>query len=477
MPTSVPITSVPPRVPRPSPPVIAESPRIEALRGAGSADLARFWAQIERDGAPLIEKDGDAVLITFVWRETRPVRDVLALVNKLVDRSDLGRSRMRKMPGTDLWHLTYRVRDDWQATYHLAPDYMAPGPAPDHIASDAGPGRIAPGPGAGPGPSAGPGPGPGPIAPDLCTGRIEPGPGPEHPQSGGPAGRQGFVAPADSARLRAVAANGVPDPLNPVTFPQERPPHKSVAAGPAAAPEPRWWRPDPASPAGILDEVTAGGRRVWRYRPPGHTAAAGPYPLLVLLDGDLWGPLLPVAPILDNLIAAGRIPPVVAMLPDGAGHATRSTEYACDPGYAAFLASLPSSPAGRDLTATTDPARTAIAGQSLGGLMAAFTAVTRPDRFGNVLSQSGAFWWKSHTPGDEEAEWLTDHLAVTKRRPVRWHVEVGLDEWVTLGPNRRLRDVLLARGYPLTYAEFAGGHDRLCWRERLGEALAALFTL
>ncbi|GGM99044.1 enterochelin esterase family protein [Actinoplanes campanulatus] len=445
MPTSVPITSVPPRVPRPSPPVIAVSPRVEALRGAGPDALTRFWAEIERDGAPLIEKDGYAVLITFVWRETRPVRDVLALVNKLVDRADLGRSRMRKMPGTDLWHLTYRVRDDWQATYHLAPDYIASGP-----------GRIAPGSG---------------------PGRIAPGSGPEHPQPGGPAGHWGFAAPADSVRLRAVAANGVPDPLNPVTFPQERPPHKSVAVAPAAAPEPCWWRPDPASPAGILDETTVDGRRLWRYRPPGHSADAGPYPLLVLLDGDLWGPLLPVAPILDNLIAAGRIPPVVALLPDGADHATRSTEYACDPGYAAFLAALPSSPAGRDLAATTDPARTVIAGQSLGGLMAAFTAVTRPDRFGNVLSQSGAFWWKSHTPADEEAEWLAHHLAVTERRPVRWHVEVGLDEWVTLGPNRHLRDVLLARGYPLTYTEFAGGHDRLCWRERLGEALTALFTL
>ncbi|MBB4746375.1 alpha/beta hydrolase [Actinoplanes lobatus] len=284
------------------------------------------------------------------------------------------------------------------------------------------------------------------------------------------------MASADSVRLQAVAANGVPDPLNPVTFPQERPPHKSVAAAPAAAPEPCWWRPDPASPAGILDEATVDGRRVWRYRPPGHTVAAGPYPLLLLLDGDLWGTLLPVAPILDNLIASGRIPPVVALLPDGADHATRSTEYACDPGHAAFLAALPSSPAGRDLAPTTDPARTVIAGQSLGGLMAAFTAVTHPDRFGNVLSQSGAFWWKSHTPGDEEAEWLAHHLAVTKRRPVHWHVEVGLDEWVTLGPNRRLRDVLLARGYPLSYAEFAGGHDRLCWRERLGSALTALLA-
>ncbi|MEU4423042.1 hypothetical protein AB0F81_20655 [Actinoplanes sp. NPDC024001] len=51
---------------------------------------------------------------------------------------------------------------------------------------------------------------------------------------------------------------------------------------------------------------------------------------------------------------------------------------------------------------------------------------------------------------------------------------VIVDSPVTLRPNRHLRDVLTARGCPLTYAEFAGGHDRLCRRERLGDALAGL---
>ena len=405
MSTILPTISVPPRIPNPRPPVIADSPRIEALRDAGAAALADFWQSMERDGTPLIEKDGDHALVTFVWRERRPTHNVVALVNKMTDRSDLDRSRMRKLPGTDLWHLTYRVRDDWQASYHFAPD-----------------------------------------------------------ESSGP--------PRD---LAAVVAGPVTDPLNPVVLPQSRPPHKSVAVAPGASPEPRWWVPVPGVPAGTTDTTTAGGRRVWRYLPPGHRASGGPYPLLVMLDGDVWGPLLPIAPVLDNLIAAGCIPPLVALLPDSVDRPTRFTEYACDAPFAEFLAGELIEVAAAGLGVTTDPARTVVAGQSLGGLMAAFAAVTRPDRFGNVLSQSGAYWWKSGTPDDHEAEWFAHRLATGARQPVRWHVEVGLDEWVNVRPNRHVRDVLLARGYPLTYAEFAGGHDRLCWRERLGDALAGLF--
>ncbi|GGK77151.1 enterochelin esterase [Mangrovihabitans endophyticus] len=416
---AVPPTSVPPRVPRPWPPPVAVSPRIEQLREAGPGAVADFWARIGRDGAPLVESDGDAILLTFLWRQRRPTRDVLVLVNKLADRHDLGASRMRRMPGTDLWHLTYRVRPDWQGSYQFAPDE------------------------------------------DLAA-----------PDSAGTA--------QDPAHWRRVAARVVADPLNPVTLPQERPPHKSVATAPAAAARPRWWLPDPAVPAGRVDVVEvpgapAGGpRRVWRYRPPGDRRDAGRYPLLVLLDGDIWGTVTPVAPMLDNLIAAGRIPPVVALMPDSAGRTTRFTEYACHPGFAAFLRGDLIEHAAAGLRVTGDPARTVVAGQSLGGLAAAFAAFCAPERFGNVLSQSGAFWWPSNLPGD--AERFTRTVSGAARRPVRWHLEAGLDEWVALDPNRRLRDALTGRGYDLTYAEFAGGHDRVCWRARFGDALAGLLT-
>ncbi|CAM5660764.1 hypothetical protein SCYAM73S_05222 [Streptomyces cyaneofuscatus] len=103
----------------------------------------------------------------------------------------------------------------------------------------------------------------------------------------------------------------------------------------------------------------------------------------------------------------------------------------------------------------------AVAGQSAGGLTAAFAAFQRPDRFGLALSQSGSFWWPDD---DREGEWLTGQYAWAERRPVTLHLEVGRQEWMLLEENRRFRNILRARGYDVRYREFNGGHDYACWR-------------
>jgi enterochelin esterase family protein len=44
-----------------------------------------------------------------------------------------------------------------------------------------------------------------------------------------------------------------------------------------------------------------------------------------------------------------------------------------------------------------------------------------------------------------------------------------------LASNRRLRDVLLAKGYRLTYVEHPGTHNGVYWRNSLGDGLIVLF--
>ncbi|HEX5740494.1 MAG TPA: enterochelin esterase [Pilimelia sp.] len=399
-----PRSAVPPDRPRDTPAPRAASPAVAALaarlaRGADAAPLADFWAGVRAAGTPLRERDPldpDRVVLTFLWRGE--AAEVLVLANKLTDRFDLPASRMHRLAGTDLWHLSYRLPRRWRGSYHLAPR----------------------------------------------TGAA-----------------RGFDWVAGSRR---------PDPLNPHTLPAADGPPASVAEAAPAGADPLW-RPRPGVPAGTVTTVEVcsahlgGARRVWRYRP----AAPGPYRLLVLLDGQIWGPLLPVAPILDNLVAAGRIPPTVALLPDSGEGAGRAGDYTCRPAFAEFLARELVPAAAGALPVTADAAHTVIAGQSLGGLAAAHAALRAPHRFGTVLTHSGAYWWP-HLDG-AAPEWLAGAVSRRDRAPLRWDLGVGADEWISVGPHRRLRDALRARGYPVRYAEWDGGHDRACWREELAAGL------
>jgi enterochelin esterase-like enzyme len=131
------------------------------------------------------------------------------------------------------------------------------------------------------------------------------------------------------------------------------------------------------------------------------------------------------------------------------------------------------------LRIAASPAHNVVAGSSLGGLAAAFVALRHPELFGNVLSQSGAFMF---SPSDDpEPERLTRDLAIAPRRDVAFYLEAGIYEVGRfergvdlLGSNRHLRDELRAKGYRVTYDEFAGGHSDLNWRSGFAKGLLAL---
>ena len=75
-----------------------------------------------------------------------------------------------------------------------------------------------------------------------------------------------------------------------------------------------------------------------------------------------------------------------------------------------------------------------------------------------------------------------ERLSRAPRRSTRYYLDAGTHETVVppggvgslLGGVRHMRDVLVARGYPVTYAEFAGGHDYACWRGTLADGIIAL---
>jgi enterochelin esterase-like enzyme len=235
----------------------------------------------------------------------------------------------------------------------------------------------------------------------------------------------------------------------------------------------------------IASRLSRRERRLWVYTPPGYAPSGGAgYEFLIVFDGGSYLNEIPLPKILDALLAEGKAPPTVAVLIDNASGAARLEDLANRGRFAAFLGEELVPWVRQRWNVTRDPRRTIVTGSSAGGLAAAYVALKRPDLFGNVLSQSGAFWRGNEGSNDPPWEWLTSQYASTPKRDIRFWLDVGtLESQGALGgeapsileANRRLRDALRKRGYAVTYAEVPGGsHSPSTWRQRLPAGIAAL---
>ena len=426
------------------------SPRINALKAAvetgepGSVDS--FWKEVEKQGAPIIEPlpgDDKNLLVTFLWKGMPDTRNVF--VARLPYAGGAPDDYfMDRLGDTDVWYKTVATDRKTRFEYSLAPNVP----------------------------------------------RIRP-------------VSQGM----DNDAIAMIAAAARPDPLNPkrwrvdvqnINSPRYE---RSMVEMPDAPPQP-WLAEEPGIPAGQVEKrrfksvLLKNEREIAVYLPPGYSRDAKPYPLLLVFDEiDYLGDpkqivLVPTPTILNNLISAKRIPPMVALLVDNVPGG-RDRELPCNPVFADFLSSelLPWAHSLYNFTA--DPRQTVITGSSFGGLAAACTGLRHPETFGNVLSQSGSFHWMppkgdgaSNSNTDSEPNWVARQFIASPKLPLRFYLDAGSEEFDVSGDgrsilvtNRTLRDVLRAKGYEVHFQEFAGGHDYLSWRGLLADGLIALMGI
>lgn len=223
------------------------------------------------------------------------------------------------------------------------------------------------------------------------------------------------------------------------------------------------------------------------YTPPGYSPTlANGYPLLVVFDA---APHLdpngrPVPRVLDSLVALGRIPAMVAVFLDDSLGGVRTSELGNNARFAEFMGEELVPWVRQHWNVTHDPHRTIVAGSSAGGLGAAFVALQRPDLFGNVLSQSGAFWRGAEGSNAPPYEFLASQVSASPAKDVRFLLDVGSRETgkvlggtgpVFIEATRRLHDALVARGYSVTYTEIPGGaHWPETWEPRFAPDLVTL---
>lgn len=235
----------------------------------------------------------------------------------------------------------------------------------------------------------------------------------------------------------------------------------------------------------VFDSGYRRSRRVWVYTPAGYDPRASTaFPLIVAFDGAEYQDTMPLPLILDTLRATGKAPAFVAVLIDDAEGAVRIADLGNASKMIAFLARQLMPYVRARWHVTVDPQRVIVTGSSAGGLAAAFVAIQRPDLFGNVLSQSGAFWRGAEASNGPPYEWLTAQVMNSPKHDIRFFIDVGeLEDHATLGgsgpnfrdANRRFRDALTAKGYSVEYAEITGGqHAPAYWRTRLPVGIVTL---
>jgi enterochelin esterase family protein len=207
------------------------------------------------------------------------------------------------------------------------------------------------------------------------------------------------------------------------------------------------------------------------YRPPGYRSDRT-YPLAVLFDADMWA-RVDIAATFDNLIADGRVPPmIVAGIESGRGP-SRWRSLTSPAVFEPFVLDVLLAWLHAECSISDRPADTVLIGQSLGGIAAAHLGRTHPDRFGTVVAQSPALWW----PGDADgglsgAEVIAGADATGAPEPTpRYFIEAGTTEGDLLAATRTFRDTVEGAGGAVRYREYEGGHDVACWRGGIADGL------
>ena len=206
-------------------------------------------------------------------------------------------------------------------------------------------------------------------------------------------------------------------------------------------------------------------RRVWTYRPPGYETSQDLYPTVYFLDGANYADWMQVPSVLDQLIAAKSIPPIIAVFVEPG---SRQEEYSRNPAWRTFMAKeLVPAVDKRERTFPTADHRV-IFGSSLGAYGAVDLAVEHPEVFGLCAAIA---------PPAQASTLLTNQAqGVRAVQGVRFFVLGAVYDTDVKGA-RTLRSALDESRADVRYVEVPEGHAAETFRGRIDDALKQLLPV
>ncbi|MBV8358844.1 MAG: hypothetical protein JO189_13035 [Deltaproteobacteria bacterium] len=185
---------------------------------------------------------------------------------------------------------------------------------------------------------------------------------------------------------------------------------------------------------------------------------------LYVHDGGEYLERAKMANVLDNLIAAGQIPPLVTVMVDPVN---RMEEYWANDRYLEFLCGELLPEIEERYRTAADRKTRGVMGASLGGLISVYAALSRPDLFSLVAGQSSALMI--------EEQKLTAMVQSTKRASFRFYFDVGKYEPRFIPAHEKFIGLLKKKRWPTLYQELPGGHNWTSWRAHLKDLLIFLW--
>jgi enterochelin esterase-like enzyme len=228
--------------------------------------------------------------------------------------------------------------------------------------------------------------------------------------------------------------------------------------------------------------VVGDERDFYVYTPPGYDEGKQAYPVLYLLhgysdDASAWTAVGRAHVILDNLIAQGKVRPMLVVMPLGYGapEILNRTEGWRDPSLAGRNVSKFKDALLKEVIPRVEKAyrvkkdreSRAIAGLSMGGGESLFTGLNAIDRFAWI----GAF--SSAVADDPDKAYPDLNEKTAARLRLLW-IACGRDDFLH-ERNRSFEAWLQAKGIRFTPIETPGKHTWMVWRRNLAAFAPLLF--
>lgn len=231
-------------------------------------------------------------------------------------------------------------------------------------------------------------------------------------------------------------------------------------------------------------------RRMHVYTPPGYENNQEKYPIFYLLHGagdndEAWTSVGRAGFILDNLIAAKKVKPMVVVMPAGHTSATfgggRGTgapgAAPATPPRDEFLEDFVTDLmpyAEKHYRVLTDRPHRAIAGLSMGGAQTLNIAFSHLDKFAyigvfssGIIGREGAQdWEKNHLA-------MLDNASMKKGLKMVWFSTGSADQLIPR--SKETVAMLKKHGFNASFEESPGAHTWINWRNYLNEFAPQLF--